>query len=283
MHTPVLLEEAVEALQITPRGRYIDATAGEGGHLRKMLELGGKVLALDWDSNQIKNLELRIKSENITFAVGNFANIADIAKKNNFYPVDGVLFDLGLSMYQLSSGERGFSFKNLDEPLDMRVSTRTQSRASDVINILGEQELYDLLSKTSEEPLSGPIAQAIVRERVQHRINTVGDLLNAIDTALRQKNIINDFEKVKIYTRIFQGLRIIVNSEFDNLKKGLKQSLDVTRECGRIAIITFHSLEDRIVKQFIRQNNLKTVSKKVVAGDRTKKFERSAKLRVIEK
>ncbi len=283
MHTPVLLKEVIEALEIQPEGKYIDATAGEGGHLQKMLELGGRVLALDWDSNQIKNLEARIKNEHVTFAVGNFAHIKEIAKKNNFYPVDGVLFDLGLSMHQISSSERGFSFKNLDEPLDMRLSTRSQSKASDVLNVLSESELYELFSRYSEEVHSQLIAQTIVRERVKHRLNRVGDLLNAIDLALKQKNIINEFERVRVYTRIFQGLRIAVNSEFDNLKNGLKQSLEVTREGGRIAIITFHSLEDRIVKQFIRQNSLKTVSKKAVPGDYALKFERSAKLRVIEK
>lgn len=283
MHTPVLLKEVVEALNVTAGGKYIDATVGEGGHLRELLKKGGEFLAVDWDAQQIKNIKSKVQSQNVTFAAGNFRQLEKIAKKLKFFPVDGILMDLGLSMRQISSGKRGFSYKNLDEPLDMRISTKTITKASDIVNILTEQDISEIFARNSEELLADVIAVTIVRQRVHHRINRVGDLLNAIDNALKDKNVTNQFERNKVYSRVFQALRIAVNSEFDNLRQGLKQAMRLLKSGGKLAVITFHSREDRIVKQFMRDNNFKTTTKKAVTGDKELSFERSAKLRVIEK
>lgn len=283
MHTPVLLQEVIEALDVKSDGKYIDATVGEGGHLRELIKKGAHVLAVDWDAQQIQNLKSKVQSKNVSFATGNFRQLEKIAKKCKFFPVDGILMDLGLSMHQITSGKRGFSYKNLDEPLDMRMSIKTITRASDIVNIMTEQDISEILARNSEELFADIIAETIVRQRVHHRINRVGDLLNAIDNALKSKNIVNQFERNKVYSRVFQALRIAVNSEFDNLRQGLKQGMKLLKSGGKLAVITFHSREDRIVKQFVRDNNLKTTTKKAVVGDRELSFERSAKLRVIEK
>lgn len=278
MHTPVLIEEVLKGLDVKKDGMYIDATVGEGGHLVKIAETGAKVLGLDWDE------KLKLQSyENVTLEVSNFSQIEKVAKELNFYPVDGVLFDLGLSMKQISSGGKGLSFKRLDEPLDMRINSRIRATAADIVNELSVSQLYEIFASYGEELYSQVIAESVVKARIIKKIKTVGDLISAIDYALKRNNIENQFQKDKSYSRIFQALRIAVNDEFENLKKGLKGALGIVKNGGRIAVITFHSREDRIVKQFARDNKLKMLTKKVISGNRELKFERSAKLRVLLK
>lgn len=280
MHNPVLLQEVIDALKVKKGGLYIDATLGEGGHTLAILRKGGRVLGIDLDRQQISNFhspakELTSNRKNLILIEGNFKNIERIAKKNNFYPVDGVLFDLGLSIGQIQHSGRGFSFKKSSEPLDMRLSNRLKIKASDLVNGLSQEELCEIFSKYSEEINSTAISKAIVRGRCFKKITTVADLTKIIDQAIGRKD-------EKVYQRIFQALRIVVNDEFENLKEGLKGAVMLLKKNGRIAVITFHSLEDRIVKRFIHDNQLKLVTKKPIVSKNNIPFERSAKLRVIK-
>lgn len=275
MHTPVLLQEVIEGLQVKSGGLYIDATVGEGGHLKKILKKGGKVLGIDWDENQVKHLTLNVQHfKNTKIIYGNFADIARIAEENNFHPVDGIIFDLGLSMEQIENSGRGFSYKRLNEALDMRINNDLKVKASDLVNSLNQEELYEIFSKYSEEINSRSIAKGIVRARYLKKIATVNDLISIINNTTGKKDN-------KIKARIFQALRIAVNNELVNLKKGLSGALSILKKGGRIIVISFHSLEDRVVKRFIRENKLKQINKKVITGKEEFRFERSAKMRII--
>lgn len=283
MHTPVLLEHAIQELNIKQDGSYIDATAGEGGHLSMILEKGGKVLGIDWDKSQIKNIESKIHNKNLVLETGSFADIESIAKKNEFVPVDGILFDFGLSMKQIRESGRGFSYNNLEEPLDMRIGDTGGVTAGEIINSYSAQDLYETFSKYAEEFHSLSIAQSIVRTRAIKPIMTVGDLLTAIDTAIKTCTMSHRHGR-DIYATVFQALRIAVNDEFDQIKKGLEGAKNIIKPDGRIVTITFHSLEDRIVKRYVEsQPDITFLKKHVIKGNFNKSFERSAKLRIIVK
>lgn len=275
MHTPVLLQEVLEALEIKKNSLYIDATVGEGGHALKIAELGGKVLGIDIDLEQVQSLKFKIQSlRNIRIVQGNYKDIERIAKKRGFFPVDGVLFDLGLSMRQIRKSGRGFSYNRPDEELDMRLADEEKSKAKDFLNSLDEDSLYEIFARFSEELGSRSIARAIVRSRSLKRIDKVGDLTETIDQAIGRKD-------EKVYGRIFQSLRIAVNSEFKNMKKGIEGAYSLLRKNGRIAVITFHSLEDRLIKRIIQEHEW--LSEKPVINQSGASYERSAKLRVIIK
>ena len=271
MHTPVLLNKALEGLEVTSGGLYIDATVGEGGHLKKILEKGGKVLGIDLDENQIKRFS---EDRNLTLVVGNFADVEQIAKDRGFFPVDGILLDLGLSYGQLIDLGRGLSYKNHSEPLDMRLSLGYENTASDLINSLSEDELYEILAKNAEEINSRAIAQTIVGTRRLTKIRSVGELIKVIDRTIGDKD-------EKVYLRVFQALRMEVNAEIDNLKKGLKGAVNLLKDGGRVAVITFHSVEDRVVKKFVTENKFKQMMR--LKGNKGLSYERSATLRVIQK
>ncbi|VVA43515.1 Ribosomal RNA small subunit methyltransferase H [Candidatus Roizmanbacteria bacterium] len=271
MHTPVLLDQVIKALEIVKDGLYIDATYGEGGYSQAILERGGKVLGLDLDQDQItKGLD------DIVLVQGNFGDIEKIAKENNFFPVDGVVFDLGLSMKQISQSGRGFSFKKLNEPLDMRMSLKTEMTAKYLLNHLSETELYEVFARNSEEINSQKIAREIVIKRQIKKLDIVANLINCIDSAIGEPDN-------NVYKRIFQALRIQVNEEFENLKNGLLGATKIIKEKGKIAVVTFHSLEDRIVKKFSKFPGLKLLNKKPIVNRRGRSFEKSAKLRLIVK
>ncbi|MEK7495354.1 MAG: 16S rRNA (cytosine(1402)-N(4))-methyltransferase RsmH [Patescibacteria group bacterium] len=284
MHTPVLLDQVIEALEIVADGLYIDATFGEGGYSRAIVEKGGKVLAIDLDNNQLTNSGLdsrRSLSPNgggndITLVEGNFADIEKIAKENKFFPVDGVVFDLGLSMKQISQSGRGFSFKKLGEPLDMRMSLKTEITAKYLLNHLSEAELFDVFAKNSEEINSQKITREVIIKRQFKKLETVGDLTSCIDKAIGEQDN-------NAYKRIFQALRIQVNEEFENLKNGLTGAIKIIKDDGKIAIVTFHSLEDRIVKNFTKTGGIKLLNKKPIMNRRGRTFEKAAKLRLIVK
>jgi 16S rRNA (cytosine1402-N4)-methyltransferase len=276
-HTPVLLKETIESLEIKSEGLYIDCTLGEGGHTQAILDKGGKVLAIDADSMQIANNQLRIKNKEVKFVQGNFKDIEQIAKDNNFFPVDGVLFDLGLSMIQLAESGKGLSYRKHDEALDMRLDENREYTAADVVNDLPAEDLYDIFAKYAEELHSREIADGIVQSRVQHKIHTVGDLIKVLDKVISRCPQKHDHDNEKIYARIFQALRIIVNGEINNLKKGLEGAKNILKQDGRICVISFHSVEDRVIKLFVREKKLK--SYKEYKGQRS--FERSARLRVF--
>lgn len=274
MHTPVLLQAVIDGLHPHENGRYIDATVGEGGHTRAMLERGGHVLAIDQDSTQIENLKAVFPTGKCTLACANFADLEETAHKYGFMEVDGILFDLGISWRQLAEAGKGLSYKALSEPLDMRLGETCEKTAADILNSSSDEELYAILAKNSEEIRSQVIATTLVAERKKRRFNKVGDLTRAIDKAIGSS-------QDSIYSRIFQALRVEVNQEFANLEKGLAQAVRLLNQKGLIAVITFHSVEDRMVKRFIREGHYRQVSKKVVAGDRQLSFERSAKLRIF--
>lgn len=270
MHTPVLLQEAVNALEVERGGRYIDATFGEGGHSREILKLGGKVLGIEWDNERFKIQCLRFKDfKNLKLVRGNFRDIEKIAKKNNFFPVDGVLFDLGLSMEQIGKSGRGFSYKKENEPLDMRISETLKTTAADIVNSYSAGQLYEVFASNSEEINSWSIAKAIVSASSLKKIKTVGELVTIIK------------ERESTLRRIFQALRIEVNQEFNNLKKGLREAINILKKEGRVVVIAFHPLEDRIVKQFVVNNKLRFLTRKPIVAKNEKKFERSAKLRIF--
>ncbi len=267
MHTPVLLQQAIERLNIKKGGSYIDATFGEAGYTDAILKKGGKVLGIDLDQEQLKNSRINGLT-NLKLVQGNFAEIEKIAKENGFYPADGAVFDLGLSMKQLDQLGRGLSYKKLEEPLDMRLDLENEMTARDLIKKSSKEELYQILARNSEELNSKPIADQIKATR---KMDSVGDLINAIDRA--------GFKNQSVYARIFQALRIEINQEFENLKKGLAGAVKIIKKGGRIVVVSFHSLEDRIIKNFVRNNQLKFLERKPVRG--VWPFERSAKLRTI--
>ncbi len=274
MHTPVLLEQVIEALEIKKDGLYIDSTFGEGGYSQAILDKGGKVLGLDLDPGQIINNQLSMI--NLKLVEGNFGDIEKLAKENNFFPVDGVIFDLGLSIRQINQSGRGFSFKRLNEPLDMRMSLKTEMTAKYLLNHLSEAELYEVFAKNSEEINSQNIAREIIVRRSFKKLEIVGNLINCIDRAIGEPD-------KNVYKRIFQALRIQVNEEFENLKKGLNGAARIIKNNGKIAVVTFHSLEDRIVKNFSKSQGLKLLNKKPITNRRGRSFEKSAKLRLIVK
>ena len=296
MHTPVLLEQVIEALDIKKDGLYVDATFGEGGYSQTILEKGGKVLGIDWDEEQyqISNIkyqkyisllrqgfEGQAKIKNLKMANGNFKDIEKIAKENDFFPVNGIVFDLGLSMRQINESGRGFSYKKLNEPLDMRMSIKSETKASDLINHLSEPELYEVFARNSEEINSQAVAREIVHRRQFKKLETVNDLINCIDKAVLSRGIARN--ALTIYAKIFQALRIQVNDEFENLKNGLIGSAKIIKADGKIAVVTFHSLEDRIVKNFSKTEGIKLLNKKPIMNKRGRSFEKSAKLRIIIK
>ncbi|MGB9707313.1 MAG: 16S rRNA (cytosine(1402)-N(4))-methyltransferase RsmH [Microgenomates group bacterium] len=277
MHKPVLLPEVIKNLGEINNGLFIDATFGEGGHSIEILKRKGKVLGIEWDEKQYKKAKTKfesyIKSGTLKLINDNFCRIKDIAKKNNFFPVNGILFDLGLSMNQLASSGRGFSHKQLDDPLDMRLNLSLKVKAADLINSLNKDQLYEILAKYSEEVDSLRLVEAIISSRKIRRIEKVKDLIEIINKVTGAKE--------KVYARVFQALRIAVNDELENLKKALEATLSILKPEGRILIISFHSVEDRVIKNFIKEKSLKLLNKKAIKSKTGNKFERSALLRVI--
>jgi len=273
-HTPVFLTEAIDALDVQMGKKYIDATYGEGGHSKEIVKRGGQLLSIDADAAQVD------KSINSLKVIhGNFADIEQIAQSQSFVPVAGILFDFGLSMGQIRNGRKGFSFEQREDPLDMRLNESGMTVAEYLQKTDGETLKYELM-KYSEDIYSPKIAQKIVQNRSDHPLKTVSDLVTVIDSVVKA----DPTTKKKSYARIFQALRIIVNDEMENLKKGLQGALNITQQNGKIVIITFHSLEDRLVKSFARSCD--QVSEIVVNVEKMRRlasFERSAVLRVLTK
>lgn len=278
IHTPVLLHEAIEALQLKKDGSYIDATVGQGGHLREMVKSGAKIMALDRDKEQIKELESEFGTT-VKLIQGNFADIESIAVKEGFAPVDGVLFDYGLSWRQLADSGRGLSYKNLNEPLDMRLDDQADRTAALILKDYTENDLYELFSRNAEEFHSRILAQTIVRSRPTNHIVLVQDLITVVNRALGNCHMKHQHGS-DVLARVFQSLRIEVNDEFGAIKKGLDGARKILRPGGRIVTIAFHSLEDRIVKQFIKNNQLQQATKAPLRGDRKYRFSRGAKMRI---
>jgi 16S rRNA (cytosine1402-N4)-methyltransferase len=248
VHVPVLLDEVIAGLQARRGGYFVDCTVGLGGHAAAILEKispSGRLLGIDADPEAIKVSQDKLSDygEAVTLVNDNFVNLETICRRYHFHPVDGILFDLGVSSLQLDTAERGFSF-HLDAPLNMRFDPGQGLTASDIVNSFSEQELAKLIEKYGEERHSRRIARYIVQNRP---IATTVELARLVEQALGGKHA-----KIHPATRTFMALRIAVNSELQNLELALKQTIDLLHPGGRLTVISYHSLEDRIVKQFMR-------------------------------
>ncbi len=301
-HIPVLVKEAIEALAVQPGGRYIDCTLGGGGHATAILDRsspGGQLLGIDADPEAIKIAKARLSaySGSALLINENFVNLQAICSKHNFSPVHGILFDVGLSSLQLNGSNRGFSFQH-EAPLDMRLSPNQEVTAADIINTSSESELVQLIKTYGEEGRSHKIAHYIVKERP---LKTTLQLVRTIEQAIGGRR-----GRIHPATRTFQALRIAVNHELERLEAALKQAINLLGFEGRLVVISYHSLEDRIVKQFMQQESkdcicppsipicicghtarLKLINKKVITPSpeevRLNPRSRSAKLRAAER
>ncbi len=302
IHKPVLLSKAVEALQAQHGKRYVDCTLGSGGHASAILEKilpDGQLLGIDADPEAINMAKTRLADYTGSTIIinDNFANLETICRENNFLPVHGILFDLGLSSTQLEVSERGFSFQH-DGPLDMRFSPIQELTAADIVNNLHEDKLSQIIKTYGEERYSKRIARYIIKNRP---ISSTLQLASVVEKAIGSRH-----GKIHPATRTFMALRIAANRELENLAIALKQTVNCLDHRGRLVVISYHSLEDRIVKQFmIRESkgcicpsdtpicqcghipSLKIVSKKAITPSLTEiklnSRSRSAKLRVAER
>ncbi|OGH16773.1 MAG: 16S rRNA (cytosine(1402)-N(4))-methyltransferase [Candidatus Levybacteria bacterium RIFCSPHIGHO2_02_FULL_40_18] len=291
-HTPALLKEAVSALNVRPNGKYIDATIGGGGHSAEIIRRGGKVLGIDQDEDAIeyikKNQESGIENQELVLTRGNFKDIERIARERGFVNADGVLFDLGFSSYQMEKSGKGFSFLR-DEPLDMRMSIETKLTARDIVNSASRDELYNIFSKFGEEKNAYAFCDSIVRARSIKPIETSRELAEIVARA--SGTHLRGVTRLHPATRVFQALRIAVNSEIDNLKEGLAGAFEILAPNGRLIVISFHSLEDRVVKLFFarlaREGRAILANKKPIVPSeeeiKANRRARSAKLRILEK
>ena len=295
-HIPVMLNECLEGLCVRPDGVYVDVTFGGGGHSRAILErLGeeGHLYGFDQDMDAYAN---RIDDDRFTFVHGNFAYMANFLRYYGVKEVDGIIADLGVSFHHFDDAERGFSFR-ADAPLDMRMNRNAGLKASDLLADSSEEQIADMLYNYGELKQARRMAAAIVKARSAGGVATVGRLIEVV------KPFIKPAQEKKELAQVFQALRIVVNDELGALRSMLNQSLDVLCRGGRLAVITYHSLEDRIVKNFIKSGNvegkiekdffgrvnapLKAVNNKVIQpGDEEvarNPRSRSAKLRIAEK
>ena len=280
MHIPVLQKEVLQYLDPKPNENFIDCTVGGGGHALSVLEKTaprGKILGIDADEEVIKNLKSEKSGERTVFVCDNYANLKEIVKKNKFRPIQGILFDLGLSSWDLEKSGRGFSFKK-NEPLDMRYSLQNKFPAEKIVNFWSKFDIEKILREYGEERKAGYIAQEIIEKRKARPIKTTWQLREIINRTGTSPQ------------RSFQALRIAVNDELNNLKNALPQALEILKPGGKLVVISFHSLEDRIVKNFYKDmtlTSLKILTKKPVTPT-AKEVEinprsRSAKLRAAEK
>lgn len=244
VHKSVLFDEAIESLNIDKSKIILDGTAGGGGHSREIAKRAGRLIAVDQDPDAIKVLHERLDSfDNVTIVQNNFSNVKDILKEQKIERIDGMLLDLGVSSFQLDTAQRGFSY-HADAPLDMRMSKSGLS-AKDVVNTYSETELADILFRYGEEKFARRIVKNIVLHRQNKEIETTGELVDIIKESYPKAKMRDSHPARKT----FQAIRIEVNAELDALEKTLDSALDCLSSGGRLSIITFHSLEDRMVKE----------------------------------
>ncbi len=306
MHIPVLQKEVLKYLNPKPNENFIDCTIGEGGHTLAILERNGpkgKVLGIEWDLKQIENCKLKIKNfkERVILVWDNFANLKAITERERFWQVSGILFDLGLSSWHLEESKRGFSFLR-NEPLVMRynrnhgesisrdssgISVEEGLTAEKIVNEWPEKEIEKILKEFGQERFAKQIAKKIIEERKSKTIKTTFQLVEIIKQATPPW-----YQRRKIHpaTRTFQALRIAINDELNNLEMALPQALEILKKGGRMVVISFHSLEDRIVKNFFRKKskkNLIILNKNPIRPTfeeiKINPRSRSAKLRVAQK
>lgn len=294
-HIPALLNESIAGLNLRPEGIYVDVTYGGGGHSAAILKhlTTGRLIAFDQDPDAAANI---IKDERLTFLNQNFRYLKNNLRYIGVNAIDGLIADLGVSFHQFDTEERGFSFRN-DAELDMRMNPRAQFNASDIIQTYDEEKLADIFYRYGELSNSRKIASAIVKARSVSPIFKVSDLISAL------AGIIPAAQENKFLARLFQSLRIEVNHEMDALTEMLQQALLVLKTGGRLVVITYHSLEDRLVKNFMRSGNFEGTSQKDFYGNQVVPFRqvnrkvivpseeeikknnraRSARLRIAEK
>lgn len=295
-HTPALLEASIDGLSLRPDGVYVDATFGGGGHSREILRrLGpeGRLYAFDQDEDAQANLP---DDSRLVFVHGNFRYLKNFMRYHGVEQIDGLLADLGVSSHHFDDEGRGFSFRFEEGALDMRMNRRASLRAADVLATYSQEDLASVLRRYGELAQAGRAADLIVKARSQQPVETVARLREALAPVLQK-----DREKKEL-AKVFQALRIEVNGEMEALEQLLRQSLELLRPGGRLAIISYHSLEDRMVKNFMRAGNfegqveqdfygnrlspLRAVGKVIVptaAEEAANPRARSAKLRIAEK
>lgn len=292
VHTSVLLREILEYLNPQPGGAFIDATINGGGHAAAIAERigkNGKLLGMDRDHELVnsKSLNYQLQTTNYQLACDTFANIQHIAETYGFTDVDGIIFDLGFSSFHIEQSGRGFSFLR-DEPLDMRFDSRKDIPARDIVNNWPENELRELLWTTGEERFGRSIARQIVRERDRVPIERTFQLVEIIRRAVPSRY---RYGRIHFATRTFQALRICVNDELKHVAKGVERAVWLLKSGGRITVLSFHSGEDRIVKDIFRSLEQEDIVKRVIKKPVRATAEeikdnpraRSAKLRVAER
>jgi 16S rRNA (cytosine1402-N4)-methyltransferase len=289
-HQPILLNEVLQVLDIKPGMVVIDATLGLGGHSKAFANVvgkTGKVYAFDWDARNIAIAKQNLASfDNIEFIQAEFSSIVHECNMRNVGHVDAIFFDLGISSAHLDDAERGFSYR-FDAPLDMRMNSKLQTTAADLLADTSQQELARIIYVYGQERFSRQIAAELVARREQHPVSTTGELMEVIEKTVYRS-------PKKAASRVFQALRIAVNGELEQLETALPLACSLVKPQGRIATITFHSLEDRMVKQFFRakeqsveqQCSWQRINKKVIiptyAEQQDNPRARSAKLRALE-
>tara|TARA_Y100000996_G_scaffold271858_1_gene214023 strand:+ start:710 stop:1600 length:891 start_codon:yes stop_codon:yes gene_type:complete len=291
-HVPILVNETIDKLNIKKDGTYIDCTLGFGGHsekIAKKLSNKGRIIGMDLDPYALETAKEKLKEKcNIAFYNNSYKDFPEILNENNIKEVDGFLFDLGISSYQVDSEHRGFSYR-FDSPLNMKFNPNDSDfTAKELVNYASEKELSEIIKKYGEERYHRRIAKKIVEKRKKNKIETTFDLKNIIFSAV-------PFKSPKILSRVFQSLRIAVNDEINTFRNSLAESVKFLKIGGRVAVISFHSIEDRIVKHFFKNNTmnieekacLKILTKKPIIAqyEEIKKNRRSksAKLRVAER
>jgi 16S rRNA (cytosine1402-N4)-methyltransferase len=289
IHVSVLLNECMEFLAPVSAGTYVDGTLGLGGHTESILRLSnpaGRVIAFDWDENALERAKERLVdfSDRLVVQRRNFAEISTGLDQLEIAEVDGLMIDVGLSSLQLDMGERGFSFKR-DAPLDMRMDQRTENTAASILAKGTEEELADIFFYYGEERQARPIAAAIVEARAKEKIETTSQLVSVVVRAVPKRF---HPKRIHVATKVFQALRIAVNSELENLGKILDDGVRYLKPGARFCVISFHSLEDRIVKRKFRNNpELNVLTSKPIRASigevEANPRSRSARLRVAEK
>ena len=258
-HIPAMLQECIDGLQISPSGTYVDVTFGGGGHSRGIIEQlgeGGRLFSFDQDLDAYAN---RIEDPRFTFVHSNFRYLTNFMRFHKVDKVDGILGDLGVSFHHFDEAERGFSFR-ADAPLDMRMNRSARVNAAQVVNTYTEEQLLRIMADYGDMRRPMPIVRAILKARDNKPVMTTGQLLDVI------RPLINPKQEKKELAQIFQALRIEVNGEMDALKRFLESTIEVLRPGGRLVVLTYHSLEDRMVKNFIKTGNTEGIVDKDFFG-----------------